>query len=1316
MMALFNQFYCKYQTTVINRSNTARNQHYLLSSSYLFNLIILIIICITTSIIDASDHCNNELIHSNFDERGIRITSSSDISKDKSAYSAILHGQSAWSAAHNDLSQYIEIDLGRQYNISAIGTQGRQNTLEFIQEFKLESGIDGHDYNIYRDRNGNIKLFQGNTDGNSVVINRFDPPIIAQFVRINPTRWRDRISMRIQLYGCDYHAISLNFDGNSYIKMNLDIRPISSSFDDVFRFRFRTNEAFGNILYGTGIQGDLMALQLIENKLVLTLDLGENIVDSISAGSLLDDNLWHDVFISRQGRELTFSVDRVVVKYRLKTEFNRLDLNNDLYIGGLPGYLTGFINTRKNFTGCIENLSFNTTNIAHEIQDDYNNKNFVYKIFGNIHYTCQFQPVIPITFNTRESHINVLGNMNNVLNASLDFRTFNDYGLLLYHQFSIKGFFAIFLKDGKLTLKIQGVDPTTGEETPQVPLEPFDRKLNDGSWHNVQIALQRNRIILTLDGIPSTTIRTFQMQTGQKYTIGGGIQSYRGFIGCMRWIYIENRFINPELIGSENIHKVQESDITIKSCQMIDRCHPNPCEHGGTCKQNHLGFVCDCGDSGYLGAVCHVPRHPFSCTAFMNDNPNTKREDIKIDVDGSGPLEPFWVTCLQTAENTIETVIHHQNEASQKVQGFLQPGSYIQDIKYDAPLEQIVHLVNRSDNCRQKLKYECRNARLLNSPSQKQSFSPHTWWVSRDNQKMDYWAGGLPGTQKCKCGLYGNCFDPKKWCNCDSSSNQELMDEGEITQLEYLPVRQIRVGDTGLSSQLNDRYGRFTLGSLICDGDRLFHDIVTFRYSDATIEIPLTQNFEQASDIYLQFKTTTEYGVLFHATGPEDFIKLAIVNDKTIQFSYSSGTGLQQVSVEAPFRLNDNQWHSILVEKNKKEARLVVDSRYTNENRENADNSFPLYLTSYFIIGATTEYREGYLGCMRALVINGEPVELRKYARGNWGIYEGCVGKCESSPCLNNGTCIEEYNGYSCDCQWTAFKGPICADEIGVSLRSDYYIRYDFETTISTMEEYIRVGFTTTEHRGLIYGISSYTGEYLNLLMSSSGHLRLVFDFGFERQEIIIKEENFALGQHHDITIRRADKGSKVIIWVDNYEPKYYTYKISDKAEAQFNRLKSIYIGRNETMDSGEGFIGCISRVIFDDHFPLRRLYQENKRSNVRAFPSDAEIFEDKCGIEPPTHPPDVHEARPPPTLRPGDKIPGGFSQGSTSAIIGGFLAALVVLLILFCFASSRFIARQKGEYVTHEDQGADSALDPDTAVVKGTTGPDVSVKREYFI
>ena len=65
---------------------------------------------------------------------------------------------SVWTAAQNDFSQYLQIDLGKQYNISAIGTQGRQHTKEYVQEFKLETGIDGHDFSVYRDRNGNIKV------------------------------------------------------------------------------------------------------------------------------------------------------------------------------------------------------------------------------------------------------------------------------------------------------------------------------------------------------------------------------------------------------------------------------------------------------------------------------------------------------------------------------------------------------------------------------------------------------------------------------------------------------------------------------------------------------------------------------------------------------------------------------------------------------------------------------------------------------------------------------------------------------------------------------------------------------------------------------------------------------------------------------------------------------------------------------------------------------------------------------------------------------------------------------------------------------
>lgn len=268
----------------------------------------------------------------------------------------------------------------------------------------------------------------------------------------------------------------------------------------------------------------------------------------------------------------------------------------------------------------------------------------------------------------------------------------------------------MYLEKGEIIIRIQG------KNTPIVTLDPFDKILNDGLWHSTQLILQTNKIILSIDGIPSTTVRSFSMLTGQTYFIGGGYHGMTGFIGCLRWIYIEGRYVNVETLPREKIYRIQDSDITIKACQMIDRCHPNPCEHGGICRQDNLDFFCDCTFTGYLGAVCHVARHALSCSAYKIDNPKSKRADIKLDVDGSGPLEPFWATCVFPSDDRAQTILHHRNELTTTVKGYQGPGSYAQDITYDAPFEQVVELVNRSVFCSQKLKYECFNAKLLNSP------------------------------------------------------------------------------------------------------------------------------------------------------------------------------------------------------------------------------------------------------------------------------------------------------------------------------------------------------------------------------------------------------------------------------------------------------------------------------------------------------------------------------------------------------------------------------------------------------------------------
>ena len=60
---------------------------------------------------------------------------------------------------------------------------------------------------------------------------------------------------------------------------------------------------------------------------IFSLIPGSATPTSLSVGSLLDDNIWHDVVISRNRRDIVFSVDRVVVQGRIKGEFSRLNLN-----------------------------------------------------------------------------------------------------------------------------------------------------------------------------------------------------------------------------------------------------------------------------------------------------------------------------------------------------------------------------------------------------------------------------------------------------------------------------------------------------------------------------------------------------------------------------------------------------------------------------------------------------------------------------------------------------------------------------------------------------------------------------------------------------------------------------------------------------------------------------------------------------------------------------------------------------------------------------------------------------------------------------
>ncbi|XP_065359085.1 neurexin-4 isoform X1 [Calliphora vicina] len=1239
--------------------------------------------------------CNTPLM-----ERAV-LTATSALN-DRGPEKARLNAGTSWSAKHSDFDQRLIIDLGNVKNVTHIALQGRPHSNEFVTEYAISYGITDLEFADYKEPGGNIKMFKGNSDGNSIHYNVFEVPIIAQWIRINPTRWHDRISMRVELYGCEYVAENLYFNGTGLVRYNLLQEPIASTRESI-RFRFKTANANGILMYSRGTQGDYFALQLMENKMVLNLDLGGGIMTSLSVGSLLDDNVWHDVVISRNRRDIIFSVDRVIVRGRIKGEFSRLNLNRELLLGGVPNVQEGIFVT-QNFTGCMENIFFNSTNFIRDMKDNYERGDTYRYNKVNTVYACPSPPIYPVTFTTRGSFVRLKGyEAQKSLNISFYFRTYEDKGMMLHHEFASGGYVRVFLDFGKVKVDLKLSDK------PRIILDNYDDQFNDGKWHSFVLTIQRNRLVIDIDQRPMATTKNIQISTGRLYYIAGGIEKSNGFVGCMRLILVDGNYKLPkDWVQGEEVCCGDE--VVVDACQMIDRCNPNPCQHSGVCHQNSMEFFCECSHTGYAGAVCHTSNNPLSCTAYKNAQSVKPRVSINIDVDGSGPLTPFPVTCEYYTDGRVITTLGHSQEHTTTVDGFQEPGSFEQNILYDADLQQIEALLNRSHTCWQRLSYSCRSSRLFNSPSEPGNFRPFSWWVSRHNQPMDYWAGALPGSRKCECGILGKCQDPTKWCNCDSNSLEWMEDGGDIKEKEYLPVRAVKFGDTG--TPLDEKQGRYTLGPLRCEGDDLFSNEVTFRIADATINLP-PFDMGHSGDVYLEFKTTIESAVLFHATGPTDYIKLSIIGGNKLQFQYQAGSGPLGVNVHTSYHLNDNKWHTVSVERNRKEARLVVDGSIKAEVREPPGPVRALHLTSDLVIGATTEYRDGYVGCIRALLLNGKMVDLKQYAqRGLYGISSGCVGRCESSPCLNNGTCTEGYDSYSCDCRWSAFKGPICADEIGVNLRSSSMIRYEFEGSFrSSIAENIRVGFTTTIPKGFLLGFfSNLTGEYLTIQISNSGHLRCVFDFGFERQEIIFPKKHFGLGQYHDLRFSRKNSGSTVVLQVDNYEPVEYHFDIKASADAQFNNIQYMYIGKNESMT--DGFVGCVSRVQFDDIYPLKLMFQQNPPQNVKSL--GTQLTEDFCGVEPVTHPPTEVETRPPPLIDE-EKLRKAYNEVD-SVLLGCLLVILFLLLCLMIFLIGRYLHRHKGDYLTHEDHGADGADDPDDAVVHSTTGHQVTKRKEWFI
>uniref|UniRef100_A0A673ZFV7 Contactin-associated protein-like 4 n=1 Tax=Salmo trutta TaxID=8032 RepID=A0A673ZFV7_SALTR len=1221
-------------------------------------------------------------------------------------------GAGGWAPVESNKYQWLEVDLGVRTEITAVATQGRYGSSDWVSSFLLMFSDTGRNWKQYRQEDS-IGAFTGNSNADSVVQFKLQQPVFARFLRLLPLDWNPngRIGLRLEAYGCPYKSDVASFDGSGCLlyRFSPNTTPILTAKDSI-SLKFKTLQNSGTLIHTEGQHDRSLTLELHKGILLLHLRKEHTHASThtlvhmvVSLGSLLDDLHWHHVAIERVSGRVNFTVDKSTQQIQVPAELN---YQETLWIsfGGVQCHGTQMVLSRRNFHGCLENLLWNEVNV-NDLAKQHQK--------GNVTFTCAEPVSVPVTFAGAQSFLQLPGAA-----LHLQFRTWNRAGLLLTFDLQQQvGSLWLYLSETRVRLQIHKAG--------------FG--LNDGQWHSVDLTARRGRLTITVDKEESSTAHaspSFPVVSGNNLFFGGCPDSknnqecrnpFNVFQGCMRHIHVDNNAV--DLIKVQQMLIGNYSDLQIDMCGIIDRCSPSHCEHGGRCTQSWSTFHCNCSNTGYSGATCHSSVYEQSCEVYKHKGNTTGL--YYIDVDGSGLIKPQLIYCNMTDKTWM--VIQHNNTELTKLKASSGINQHLAYFNYSADAEQLGAIITQAEHCEQEVVYHCRKSRLLNTPDG----SPFTWWVGRTDEPQTYWGGAVPGSQQCGCGLQGNCIDSDHYCNCDADRKEWAADSGLLIHKENLPVRWVVVGDI----QRPESEAAYRVSPLRCHGDKNFWNAAFFNKETSYLHFP-TFHGELSADISFLFKTTASSGVFLENLGIKDFIRVELSSPMEVVFSFDVGNGPFEVRVETGgMALNDNRWHRVRAERNVKEASLCVDAFPGATQKAPADGHIHLQLNSQLFVGGTASRMKGFLGCIRSLQLNGRTLDLEERAKITPGVSPGCPGHCSSYGhlCQNQARCVERYNGFSCDCGLSAYAGPFCQREVSAYFKPGTSVQYTFKepyeltrntstqsqsssiySDLTLRGENVSFSFRTTQSPALLLYICSYYREYLAVLLNRNGYLDVKYKLQNSRDAEVFRTSirNLANGQLHRVSIRRISE--TVSVQVIYFVTINVTYTHSNKDILSKSGELDPEIARLNSL----GFSGCLSVVQFNSITPLKAaLLYPNTNPVIVTGP----LAESTCGSSSPanpypaetTHPLSDHSG----TLGTGEPIVNAIK--SDSALIGGVIAVVIFVILSALAIMVRFLYRRKETFHSQEPKSIKPEADsPEYPFHSEPTSQNVlsENQKEYFI
>ncbi|XP_024086950.3 neurexin 3 isoform X10 [Pongo abelii] len=996
------------------------------------------------------------------------------------------------------------------------------------------------------------------------------------------------------------------FRGSEYLCYDLSQNPIQSSSDEI-TLSFKTWQRNGLILH-TGKSADYVNLALKDGAVSLVINLGSGAFEAIvePVNGKFNDNAWHDVKVTRNLRQVTISVDGILTTTGYTQEdYTMLGSDDFFYVGGSPSTadLPGSP-VSNNFMGCLKEVVYKNNDIRLELSRLARIGDTKMKIYGEVVFKCENVATLdPINFETPEAYISLpKWNTKRMGSISFDFRTTEPNGLILFthgkpqerkdarSQKNTKvDFFAVELLDGNLYLLLD-----MGSGT--IKVKATQKKANDGEWYHVDIQRDGRSGTISVNSrrTPFTASGESEILDLEGDMYLGGLPENRaglilptelwtamlnyGYVGCIRDLFIDGRSKNiRQLAEMQNAAGVKSSCSRMSAKQ----CDSYPCKNNAVCKDGWNRFICDCTGTGYWGRTC-------------------EREASILSYDGSMYMKIIMPMVMHTEAEDVSFRFMSQRAYGLLVATTSRDSADTLRLELDGGrVKLMVNLDCIRINCNSS-----KGPETLYAGQKLNDNEWHTVRVVRRGKSLkltvddDVAEGTMVGdhTRLEFHNIETGIMTEKRYISVVPSSFighlQSLMFNG----LLYIDL--CKNGDIDYC-ELKARFG---LRNIIADP-------VTFKTKSSYLSLATLQAYT-SMHLFFQFKTTSPDGfILFNSGDGNDFIAVELVKGY-IHYVFDLGNGPNVIKGNSDRPLNDNQWHNVVITRdNSNTHSLKVDTKVVTQvinGAKNLDLKGDLYMAGlaqgmYSNLPKLVASRDGFQGCLASVDLNGRLPDLINDALHRSGqIERGCEGPsttCQEDSCANQGVCMQQWEGFTCDCSMTSYSGNQCNDPGATYIfgKSGGLILYTWPANDrpSTRSDRLAVGFSTTVKDGILVRIDSAPGlgDFLQLHIEQ-GKIGVVFNIG--TVDISIKEERTPVndGKYH--VVRFTRNGGNATLQVDNW-PVNEHYPTGRQLTI-FNTQAQIAIGGK---DKGRLFQGQLSGLYYDGLKVLNMAAENNPNIKI---------------------------------------------------------------------------------------------------------------------